>query len=123
MDKNQVSELIRRNGKGQDIRCFLISEDKAKDKSHMCSINNYIYTDKEIKVYMDRFHFEEHQKILTKFPSCKLLINKDEKNQTVTVTVFCKFTKVENQFIYIRPFSVEYLDDEDKKASYKISAN
>ena len=93
----------------------------------MCLINNYKYSSEEIKVYVGEIYFKEHQKILNgcKFPKCQLLIKKDMYYQnkfekTESVTLFCNFVRTKDQFIYIKAYSVEYLDVLGKKMSDKI---
>ena len=124
MKKEEVLELIQRNGAGADLRCFFLSENKKENKDHMSKINNYKYTYGVIKIYMERYDFEKHQEILTKSSLCKILIKKDEaaKRQTVTksITLFCKFIEIIKQDIYVRIFSIEYDDENGNKKTLTV---
>jgi hypothetical protein len=120
MNTDQLFELIRQNGIGQNIKCLFSSEDEIKEKDFVCTIHNYKYNDKTLKIYMDQYGIQEHKRILEKFPNCRLLIQKKEEKQTTNVTLFCKFVKAEKKFIYVRIYNIKYPDDNEKTADSKI---
>ena len=120
MKIEEVYELIIQNGIGHNIRCFFSSTEIERNKDHMSIINNYKHHKGVLKLYLDRFHFEEHSKVLAKYPDCELLIKRDNSEQSDTIRVFCKFLRTDNQFIYARIFKVKYIDDFGKEVSKSI---
>lgn len=123
MKIEEVLETVRQNGIGGSIRCFFISEDDRSDNGHMSQVNNYKYHDGCLKIYIDQYHLKEHEKYLVRTPDCQLLINKSNGNSTLTIKLFCKFVKIEKQFIYTRVFSIEYPNDEGLKTRHKVMTN
>jgi hypothetical protein len=119
MKKEEVLEIIRQNGIGQNIRCYLSSENTRNGKDFMSSINNYKYNNGVIKMYIDRFSFQEHEKNFRQFHNCELLIKEDKNKQSNTIKLFCKFLKIENQLIYVQVLSIKYLDDDKKEITIK----
>ncbi|MEI7765553.1 MAG: hypothetical protein WCI93_03130 [bacterium] len=123
MKTNEVFQLIHQNGIGQNIRCFFSSEDIKNKKDHMSLIHNYKYREGMIKVCLDKFHLKEHLKNLIEFPECELLLKENKGQQSTTVFLFCKFLKVENNFIYVRVFNIKYFDDEGKAVNQRVQVN
>jgi hypothetical protein len=122
MNTQEVFRLIRQNGIGQNVRCFFISEDFEKNKDHMSLVNHYKHRNKNnvIKIHMDRFHLQEHQKNLIKFPNCELLIKEDKNGQATTIRLFCKFIEIEDSFVFVRAFKIKYLNPEKKEINQMV---
>ena len=78
----------------------------------MSKVNHYKYQNGVLhNVEIDRSHFLEHEKNLTNFPDCELLIKKKEKERIDTVTLYCKFLSIKNQRISARVFGYKYYDN------------
>lgn len=99
-----LTEIIRQNLIGQDLRCFFFSKKDPNSEETMSLVNHYKYQpEKEIiKIEMDRNHFEIHQQNLLIIPNCKLLIKKDVKKEVITIWIYCRFIEIKNRFIYVR---------------------
>ncbi len=123
MKNEEVIELIHQNGVGQNIQCFFTSKIDGKDKGNKSLISNYKYQKGLIKIYIEKDQFREHEKNLAKHPYCELFIKQEFKSYVFEVKLFCKFFKVENQFIYIKVFNIKYFDDQGKEVSQRFSLN
>ena len=122
MNTQEVFQIIHQNGIGQNIRCFFSSENKEDERrDRMSIINNYKYQNGIIKLYVDNFHFKEHEKNLIIYPNCEFLINKEQGKQLVSIRLFCKFVETENQYIYVRISNIKYTDDTGKIVTEKIN--
>jgi hypothetical protein len=122
MNVDQMFEIIRQNGVGQNIECFFSSENESTGKPFMCKIHNYKYHKGILKLYMDQYGFQEHGKILEKFPNCELLIKQKHEETVTSIIIFCKFEKTDKRFIYVRAYNVKYPGNGSTE-NFRIVAN
>lgn len=119
---DEVFKLIHQNGVGQKIKCSFSSRDIDKIV-YVSSVDNYKYQNGLIKIYVDKNHIKLHEKNLTQSPYGELLIKEDERSGQIILTLFCKFIKVEDRFIYVKALNVKYLDDDNKQMNQRILGN
>lgn len=127
MKKEEVLELIRQNGVGQYLKCFLTSENDEGSRSHMSAISHYKYhdhykgDDSVLKMEVSDFDLKEHEKLLPKFPHCNFLIKKEEPGKgQIDVLLFCKFIKIEKGDIFVKILNIKFTDDENQKVKIKM---
>lgn len=112
MNREHAFEIIHQKGTGYFLRCFLIVENDNTDDSKISLINNYKYSRGIFRIYLNFHDLQQFEKLLTLNPYCRLLIKKDESKKTLTLEVYCKFIKVENQLIHICFKKLKYTSDE-----------
>ena len=122
MKIEEVLQIIHQNGVGDAIKCFFISKNISKN-DYKSEIINYKYQKGLIKIFMDRFHAQMHEKNLVKSPFCELLIEYNEPKQLITLRLSCKFSKIEDRCIYVKVLNIKYLDDNGEKVSQRILSN
>jgi hypothetical protein len=97
-------EIIRQNGVGHDIRCFILSRISHQSEDQMSLVNHYKYNDTNqiLKIELSKDHLQIHEKNLIAYPNCQFLIKKGDTVKSITIRLSCKLVQIKNYHIFIR---------------------